>query len=43
MTQTSLYIKTAGGKKRAFRFPAILSLNNKEVPVTIMETLKIGP
>ena len=42
MAETSLYLKTRDGKKRAFRFPAIIGLNNKEVPATIMETLKIG-
>jgi hypothetical protein len=42
MVETSLYVKPKSGKKRAYQFPAIIGLNNKEVPVTIMETLKIG-
>lgn len=42
MVETSLYVKAKGGKKRAFRFARILGLDNKQVPVTIMETLKIG-
>ena len=42
LAETSLYIKTKSGDKRALRFAAILGLHNKEVPVTIMETLKIG-
>jgi hypothetical protein len=41
MVETSLYIRTRDGKKRAFRFPLIAGLNNKEVPVQIMETLKL--
>lgn len=42
MAETSLYVKPRGGKQRAFRFANILGLDNKEVPVEIMETLKIG-
>ncbi|MBU1670693.1 MAG: hypothetical protein KKF41_00015 [Actinobacteria bacterium] len=42
MVETSLYVKTKDGKKRAFRFARILGLDNKQVPVDIMETLKIG-
>jgi hypothetical protein len=41
MAETSLYIRTRDGKKRAFRFPVVMGLNNKEVPVQIMETLKL--
>ncbi len=41
IAETSLYVKTKGGKKRAFRFPKILGLDNKQVPVTIMESLKL--
>jgi hypothetical protein len=41
LAETSLYIKTKDGKKRALRFPVIMGLNNKEVPVQIMETLKL--
>jgi hypothetical protein len=41
MIETSLYIRTRDGKKREFRFPVIMGLNNKEVPVRIMETLKL--
>jgi hypothetical protein len=43
MVETSLYIKTKDGGKKAFRFPVVLGLNNKEVPVEIMETLKLNP
>ena len=42
MAETTLYIKTKDGKKREFRFANILGLDNKQVPVEIMETLKIG-
>lgn len=42
MAETSLYVKQKGGKERAFRFVNILGLDNKAVPVRIMETLKIG-
>jgi hypothetical protein len=42
LAETSLYVKTKAGKKRAFRFPKILGLDNKQVAVDIMESLKIG-
>jgi len=42
MAETPFYIKTKGGKKYEFMFPVIMGLQNKEVPVTIMETLKVG-
>jgi hypothetical protein len=42
LVETSLYIKTKDGKKRAFRFAKILGLDNKQVAVDIMEALKIG-
>jgi len=42
MAETTLYVKTKGGKKREFRFPNILGLDNKQVPVEIMEALKLG-
>ncbi|MHB8896301.1 MAG: hypothetical protein ACYC99_14140 [Candidatus Geothermincolia bacterium] len=42
LVETSLYVKTKDGKKRAFRFPKILGLDNKQVPVEIMESLKIA-
>ena len=41
MAETSLYIRTRDGKKRALSFPMIAGLENKEVPVRIMETLKL--
>ncbi len=41
LAETSLYIRTRDGKKRALRFPLIAGLKNKEVPVQIMETLKL--
>lgn len=40
--ETPLYVKTKDGKSRAFRFANIMGLDNKQVPVTIMETLKLG-
>jgi hypothetical protein len=42
MAETPLYLKTSDGRKRVFRFANIMGLANKEVPVTIVETLKIG-
>jgi hypothetical protein len=37
--ETSLYIKTKDGKKRALRFNAIAGYPNKEIPVRVIETL----
>lgn len=41
LTGNSLYIRTRDGKKRAFSFPAMARLQNKEVPVQTTETLKL--
>ncbi len=41
LSETSLYIRTRDGKKRALRFPAMAGLKNKEVPVQVVETLKL--
>lgn len=41
LAETTLYIRTKDGKKRAFQFPLIAGLKNKEVAVQIMETLRL--
>jgi hypothetical protein len=40
MAETPLYVKAKGGKERVFNFANILGLDNKSVPVRIVETLR---
>jgi hypothetical protein len=42
MAETPLYVKTRKGIKRCFRFSEVLGLDNRSVPVQIMEAVKPG-